>query len=100
MSSRIRLLSMLLAFLGSSAQAADIPNGSRLYATHCTSCHGGPGVKAAPGSPSFERGQGMMRPDFMLMELTRVGKNAMPGYQGLLSNRDILDIIAYLRTLH
>lgn len=101
MASRTYLLVMLLlGVFSSSAQAADIVNGGRLYAVHCISCHGGPGVKAAPGSPSFERGQGMMKPDFTLMELTRVGKNAMPAYQGLLSNRDILDMIAYLRTLH
>lgn len=101
MASRTYLLAiMLLGVFGSSVQAADIANGSRLYAAHCIACHGGPGVVAAPGSPSFERGQGMMKPDFMLMELTRVGKNAMPSYQGLLSNRDILDMIAYLRSLH
>lgn len=98
MSSRTNLLALLLAMLAGSAQAADIANGSRLYAAHCVTCHGGQGVKAAPGSPSFERGQGMARPDFMLMEVTRTGRNAMPPFQGLLSNRDMLDIIAYLRT--
>ena len=100
MTSKIYLTALLLlGVLGGAAQAADTIKGGRLYALHCISCHGGPGVAGAPGSPSFARGQGLMRPDFTLMELTRVGKNAMPAYQGLLSNQDILDIIAYMRTL-
>lgn len=93
------LVMLLSGTMSSALHAADIFRGGQLYAAHCISCHGGPGVSAAPGSPSFERGQGLLRPDFTLMELTRLGKNAMPAYQGLLTNRDILDIIAYLRTL-
>lgn len=100
MASRTYLLAALLGAFGSSVQAADIANGSRLYTTNCIACHGGLGVPSAPGSPSFERGQGMMKPDFVLVESTRVGKNGHPSYQGRLSDRDILDMIAYLRTLH
>lgn len=80
--------------------AADTNKGRQLYAAHCVSCHGGPGTSAAPGSPSFERGQNMLKPDLVLMEATRTGKNAMPAYRGILTNRDILDIIAYMRTMH
>lgn len=94
------LVMLLLGAFGSSAQATDIANGSRLYAANCIACHGGPGIAAAPNSPSFERGQGMMKPDFKLVELTRVGKDGHPSFQGRLSDRDILDMIAYLRTLH
>ena len=101
MRSMTHLLAMLLlGVFGSSVQAADTASGSRLYAANCIACHGGPGVAAAPGTPSFERGQGMMKPDFMLVELTRVGKNGHPPFQGQLSDRDILNMIAYLRTLH
>lgn len=100
MSSRTRLLALLLGVFGSSVQAADIANGSRLYTANCIACHGGPGIAAAPNSPSFERGQGMMKPDFILVERTRVGKNGHPSFQGRLSDGDILDMIAYLRTLH
>lgn len=95
------LLALLLwAAAGDAANAADTNKGGKLYAAHCISCHGGPGVSAAPGSPSFERGQNLLRPDFTLLGAIRAGKNAMPAYQGMLTNRDILDIIAYMRTLH
>ena len=86
--------------MAAAANAADTNNGSRLYARHCVSCHGGSGAAAAPGSPSFERGQNLLRPDVVLMEATRVGKNAMPAYQGILTTREILDVIAFMRTLH
>ena len=90
---------LLSGVMSSAAYAADTNKGGQLYLTHCISCHGGAGVSAAPGSPSFQGGQGLLRPDFTLLEVTRAGKNAMPAYQGMLSNRDILDIIAYMRTL-
>jgi len=41
-----------------------------------------------------------MRPDFTLLAAIRSGKNAMPAFQGVLTDRDILDVIAFLRTLH
>lgn len=95
----VLLVLFLSAACGQAANAADTNNGAKLYALHCVSCHGGQGVAAAPGSPSFERGQNLLRPDIALMEATRVGKNAMPAYQGMLTNRDILDVIAYMRTM-
>ena len=95
------LMALLLsAAMGNAAHAADTNSGGALYTKHCVSCHGGPGVKAAPGSPSFERGQGLMRPDMTLMQAVRKGKNAMPAFQGRLTNQEILDVIAYMRTLH
>ncbi len=97
----VALMALLLSgVIGNAAHAADTNSGGRLYAKHCVSCHGGPGVAAAPGSPSFQRGQGLMRPDLTLMQVVRKGKNAMPSFQGRLSNGEILDVIAYMRTLH
>lgn len=53
-----------------------------------------------PGAPSFDRGDGLLRPDFTLLASIRAGKNAMPAFRGILSDRDIMDVIAYLRTFH
>jgi mono/diheme cytochrome c family protein len=41
----------------------------------------------------------MLQPDMVLLERIRAGRNAMPGYRGVLSDRDILSVIAYTRTL-
>lgn len=94
-------IALVLAMYGvtSPAQAADVTKGAQLYAMHCTSCHGRNGVSVMPGAPNFSRNEGLMQPDFVLMTSIRIGKNAMPGYVGILKDTEILDVIAYMRTL-
>lgn len=82
-----------------SAYAADPGKGAQIYATHCLSCHGRDGVSVMPGAPNFARSEGLMRPDAALLTSIKAGKNAMPAYVGILSDQDIFDVIAYLRTL-
>lgn len=91
-------LTLLLA--GTPAQAADTNKGRQLFTTHCAVCHGASGRSVMPGAPNFDRGEGLLRPDFTLLASIRAGKNAMPAFQGMLMDRDIMDVIAYLRTLH
>ncbi len=91
-------LALLLA--SSWSHGADIGKGQQLFATHCAMCHGQGGRSLMPGAPNFDRGEGLLRPDFSLLAAIRTGRNAMPAYQGILADRDILDVIAYLRTLH
>lgn len=91
-------LALLLAC--GTAQGADTNKGRQLFATHCAVCHGPNGRSVMPGAPNFDRGEGLLRPDFTLLAAIRSGKNAMPAFQGILADRDILDVIAYLRTLH
>jgi cytochrome c6 len=92
------LAAALPALLACSAQAADTQRGASLYATHCLVCHGANGTPVMPGSPNFRRMEGLMRPDMQLVTAIRNGKGAMPGYFGILRDREILDVIAYLRT--
>jgi cytochrome c6 len=82
------------------AHAADSIKGRALYTQHCVICHGASGRAVVPGSPNFDRGEGMLRPDQTLLTAIRGGKNAMPAFQGRLSDRDMMDVIAYIRTLH
>ncbi len=81
------------------APAADVMKGGQLYSVHCAACHGRNGMSVVPNAPSFGRGERMMQPDMVLLTSVRSGRNAMPGFLGMLSDREILDIIAYLRTL-
>lgn len=81
------------------AAAADIQRGAGLYATHCVVCHGIGGTPVMPGAPNFRRIESLLRPDNQLLASVRAGKGAMPGYFGILRDREILDVIAYLRTL-
>ena len=91
---------LALSFAGSQAHAADTIKGKRLYDTHCVTCHGANGKANLPGAPDLNRPEALMRPDLLLLASIRSGKNAMPAFQGLLSDRDIMDVIAYVRTLH
>jgi cytochrome c6 len=52
-----------------------------------------------PQAPAFSRGERLMQPDLMLLTSIRAGRNAMPGFMGLLSDREILDVISFLRVL-
>jgi cytochrome c6 len=92
-------LAATLAFLAGSACAADVQRGAMLYASHCALCHGNNGTPVMPGTPNFRRMESLMRPDIQLMTAIRNGKGAMPGYFGVLREREILDVIAFMRTL-
>ena len=89
----------LLALAGGNALAADIAKGATLYATHCAACHGANGTPVLAGAPNFRRLDSLMRPDMQLLASIRSGKGAMPGFLGVLRDREILDVVAYLRTL-
>lgn len=92
------VLSGLLAI--SPAQAADAVAGAKLYAQHCKKCHGNNGQGQLPGLPDFSRGNGLLESDIVLRNRIFAGQGMMPAYRGLLSEQEVLDIIAYLRTLH
>lgn len=99
---RLRLIQLALPMLLAcgAAQAADTQKGRQLYVTYCATCHGENGRSTMAGAPNFDRGEGMLRSDASLLASIRAGKNACPAFQGLLKDREILDVIAYLRTLH
>lgn len=80
--------------------AADTNKGAVIYATHCASCHGVSGISVMTGAPNFSQSEGLMSSDGALLISIRNGKVAMPAYRGVLSDQDILNVIAYLRTFH
>lgn len=97
---RVFCAAMLAAgALGAPAQAADVFRGGQVYATHCAACHGPGGVSVMPNAPSLARGERLMQPDAGLLVSIRGGRNAMPAFAGILSDREMLDVIAFLRTL-
>jgi mono/diheme cytochrome c family protein len=81
------------------AHAADIVRGAELYQRHCASCHGANGVSTWPGAPNIARREGMMQTDQALLQKLRAGRGAKPAFQGLMSDPDILNAIAFSRTL-
>jgi len=93
------LSTIAYALPSSAAFAADVINGATVYAQHCTFCHGSNGAGKMPEMPDFTRGDTLMEPDEVLFESVKFGKGVMPGFQGILSDDEIADSIAHVRTL-
>lgn len=89
----------LLAVAALQAGAADIVRGAEMYQRHCAGCHGQNGVSTWPGAPNIARREGMLQTDQALLQKLRVGRGAKPGFQGMMSDQDIFNAIAYSRTL-
>jgi cytochrome c6 len=92
-------LCLVVLGLAGQAQAADPRRGAKVYNERCIQCHGSNGVPEMPGVPDFSRRERLMQGDLALVKSISIGKGMMPAFQGLLSENDILDVIAYLRTL-
>ena len=91
------LLWVVLA--AASARAGDALRGAELYRQHCSACHGAGGRPVLPTAPDFTRHDTLLKPDLVLLAAIRKGRGAMPAYDGVLRERDILDIVTHLRTL-
>ena len=98
--------------------AALVARGSAIYAQHCAACHGvrgegqpnwrdrGPnGLLPAP--PHDASGHTWHHPDAQLFDITRRGMaaviqqpaypSAMPAYQGVLSDADIVAVLSHIK---
>jgi cytochrome c6 len=87
------------ALLAFDAQAGDVLRGAELYRQHCAACHGNGGKPVLPTAPDFTQHNTLLKPDLALLAAVRKGRGAMPSYDGVLREREILDIVAHLRTL-
>lgn len=95
-----RILAGLVLLLSvTSAGAGDPLLGSSLYAQHCAGCHGGNGKGIIAGTPDLAGNlQIMMKPDFQILDFVMRGKGIMPAFSGRLSDTQVRDVIAHIRT--
>lgn len=95
--------SMLVAALATgvtgSASAVNFVQGQQLYQMHCAACHGVRGEGVMPDAPKFRMGERLDQPDMVLMQSVKSGKKTMPPFFGILQDGQILDVLAYVRTL-
>jgi len=80
------------------ATAGDPFAGSAIYTEYCTVCHGADGRGEVAGTPSFRGGRLMMKGDRELVNIINNGKDIMPSFRGMLTDSEMQDIVAYLRT--
>lgn len=85
--------------------AADLSHGKAVYLDKCVRCHGergdGNGPKAAtlekkPADYTNKKEMAKFT-DAELKQIVLNGKRPMPAYQGKLSERDLDDVISYIR---
>lgn len=91
----------LIVWAGAAAPAwaADPNRGAQFYSLHCASCHGNSGEPVWPGAPDLRRAGAVMKTDAQLVALLKQGRGVKPSYLGILRDRDMYDLLAYLRTL-
>ncbi|MEH6616316.1 MAG: cytochrome c [Porticoccus sp.] len=98
---RLILVVVVSSFLCSNALfAADSAKGQQHYQQHCSFCHGEAGTPVMGGLADFSRGEGLVRGDRSLKERIEKGEKGCPSYKGIMREREILDLISYLRTLY
>lgn len=79
-------------------------SGADTYKAKCAMCHGGDGMAATPTGkamkvPPFNAPEVAKMSDAELMAVTKNGKGKMPAYTGKLTDAQIKDVVAYVRTL-
>jgi mono/diheme cytochrome c family protein len=79
-------------------------SGADTYNSKCAICHGADGLAATPGGksmkvPPFNDPRVADLSEADLTNATKNGKGKMPGYAGKLTDAQIKDVVAYVRTL-
>jgi len=97
--SSLTVAGLIILLLSTNAMAGDPLEGRAIYNEHCAGCHGANGRGVVAGTPDLAGATNIMvKPDLKLMQTIAAGKNIMPAYQGRLSEKEMLDVIAYIRT--
>jgi mono/diheme cytochrome c family protein len=92
----------MLAASTTAALAED--SGADTYKTKCAMCHGADGLAAGPMGkmykiPPFNSPDVVKMSDADLIAATKNGKGKMPAYAGKLTDPQIKDVVAFIRTL-
>jgi cytochrome c6 len=95
---RIALFSFVIALALPSIATAQ--SGTDLYKAKCAMCHGADGSgKAAMGTKPLGSADVQKMSDADLTNAITNGKGKMPAYKGKLTDAQISDMVAYVRTL-
>lgn len=88
----------LLLLTTSRVGSADAAAGQELFETNCAVCHGSDGTPVLPNAPHFEKGERLEKTDTELLTSLSEGLNVMPPWKGVLSDEEMREILAYVRS--
>ncbi|HXP22777.1 MAG TPA: cytochrome c, partial [Candidatus Sulfotelmatobacter sp.] len=93
-----------LCLVGSIARAQDVANGKKVYKAKCASCHGPDGKgETAAGKATKARdlcsADVKKEADAAWTDIILKGKNKMPAYDKKITDAEVKDVIAYMRSL-
>jgi mono/diheme cytochrome c family protein len=98
----ISLIAILAATTGSTAFAQG--SGADTYKSKCTMCHGADGLASGPAGkamqvPAFNSPAAAKATTAEMIAITTNGKGKMPAYAGKLTDAQIKEVVAYVKTL-
>jgi len=98
----IAVAGIIAAAAFTTAYAQD--SGAATYKAKCQMCHAADGSGDTPAGKamkalSFERPEAIKTSDADLTAIVKNGKGKMPAYSGKLSDAQITEVVAYIRTL-
>jgi len=104
MNARVRVAGTMLLTLLMAAPAFAQGSAADTYRTKCAMCHGADGLATTPTAKNFKvvsfKDPTMVKAtDAQLIASTADGKGKMPAYKGKLTDAQITDVIAFIRTL-
>ena len=94
----------VLCLAGSLVLAQDKANGEKVYKAKCASCHG-PDAKGETAAGKVTKARDICsdevkkETDAAWTDIIVKGKNKMPSYDKKITDADIKDVIAYMRSL-
>ena len=98
----IAVMTLAASFLAASAFAQQA--GEATYKAKCAMCHGADGIGNTPVGKSmkvrsFKSPEDVKATDAELFKQTKDGVGKMPAYAGKLTDAQIQDLVAYIRSL-
>lgn len=98
-------LALIALVAVSTATIAVAQSGADTYKSKCAMCHAADGSGNTPAGkamkvPPFSAPEIMSKSDADLIAATKNGKGKMPAYSGKLTDPQIKDVVAYIRTLN
>lgn len=99
-------LSGLWLLFAGSGEAADLARGEKIYKMMCLKCHGESGKGDGPKAKELsKKPANYTNPDFFktrsdadLKKTVIEGKEPMPSFRARLKDKDVDDVIAYIKT--